>query len=352
MALPFPIPSTKPKGDTKGDEKGIPETGKKGLSLSVCIVKVLRSEPDRAFVVRDLVDRTGGNYPSVKRVLSRLSVTGKGSGPVRRVRHGIYQYAPEKEQDSLRALARSGNWKVENLTFVRMGAYPTPVSVSETQAGAPQTDTLDPTQSTPHPNIPFPWKLDTGQLVTWEDYQNGTQVIRISANGAPPISPDAVLLIIGGCKNFGMDDSWTCTSLELNVDTRKLRIDSSYSLQLIEGVILKAYQHGYNTRVEVADRRKVPVREVLELFHAIAGGIDGKETIAKVRDLEPRVERCEKSARLALSVATSVRDRQPSKKSGSGQVKKAPAPGFRTGAEIFKGKVTGGAGKQGAEGHE
>jgi hypothetical protein len=339
MALPFPIPSTKPKGDTKGDEKGIPETGKKGLSLSVCIVKVLRSEPDRAFVVRDLVDRTGGKYPSVKRVLSRLSVTGKGSGPVRRVRHGMYQYAPEKEQDSLRALARSGNWKIENLTFVSLGAHPIPVSLSKTGPEPAKGTPSDSSQTTPHPNVPYPMKLETGQLVTWEDYQNGTQVIRISANGAPPISPDHAITLIGSLKKFGMDDSWKCVSLELNVDSYRHRIDASYSLQTIEGLFLKAYQHGYNTRLEIADRRDVPIREVLELFHAIAGGMEGKATIRTVKAFETRLQKAEKDARLGLTIASGEREKRIEAQHGTKRAKVPPPSLFKTGTEIRQEQV-------------
>lgn len=322
-------------GDTEGDPLGTPKTGKKGVSLSAYVLAVFKAEPDRAFVIRDLVDRTGGKPETVKRILARLSSTGKGAGPVRRNEHGIYQYAPEKEQDNLQALTRSGNWKIENLAFVPLMVYPTPVSPirePETMQKGTPPDTRVPT-----PKAGYPITLPTGQQIAWELYENGNQMIRISANGAPPLSPDTVLLII---QQLGIDDSWKCTSLELNLDSRKHRIDSSYSLQVIEGLLLKAYQHGYNARVEVADRRKVPVREVMDLFHAIAGGIDGKEVLAKVRQMEERVTRCEKSARLALNVATSVRDGQPSSTGHGGRRAKIPAPGFRTGAEIHKGKVT------------
>jgi hypothetical protein len=114
-------PTTSPK-DMEGDEKGALKSGKRGLSLSQCIVEVLRAEPERAYVIRDLVEQTGGCYNSVKRTLLRLSSSRKGSGPVRKVGHGLYQYDPCKEQDSLQALVRSGNWKIENLTFVSLGA--------------------------------------------------------------------------------------------------------------------------------------------------------------------------------------------------------------------------------------
>lgn len=337
MPEPLPIPPTLPKGDTERDTKGIPETGKKGLSLSVCIVGVLRSEPDRPFVVRDLVDRTGGIYHSVKRILSRLASKGKGAGPVRRVKPGLYQYDPLKESDSLRALARSNNWKIENLVFVSLGAHPIPVSLSETVPEQAKGTPSDPSQTTPHPNVPYPWNLDTGQLITWEDYQNGTQVIRISANGAPPISPDHAITLIGGLKNFGMDDSWKCVSLEVNVDSYRHRIDASYSLQTIEGLFLKAYQHGYNTRLEIADRRGiVSAREVLELFHGMAGGMEGKETLRTVKAFETRLQKAEKDARLGLSIATKERDKRIEAQHGTKKAKVPPPSPFKTGTEIMQ----------------
>jgi hypothetical protein len=57
----------------------------------------------------------------------------------------------------------------------------------------------------------------------------------------------------------------------VNIDSRKLRSDASYSIQVIEGLLLKVYQHGTSVRVEVIDRRKCSIKEVLELLHGFAG---------------------------------------------------------------------------------
>ncbi|MDD4136953.1 MAG: hypothetical protein PHT99_03545, partial [Methanoregula sp.] len=298
VAIEQEAPANSEKRDNEGDTKGTPENEKKGLSLSLCIVGVLRSEPDRPFVVRDLVDRMGGSYDSVKRVLARLSSTGKSSGPVRRVRHGMYQYAPEKEQDNLQALARSGNWKIENLAFVPLMVYPTPVSLSEPLPGQAKGTPSD--TRIPIPKTGYPITLPTGHTVSWDQYENGNQIIRISANGAPPMSPDTALILID---RLGIDDTWKCVSLELNVDSYKHRIDSSYSLQTIEGLLLKAYQHGYNTRVEVADRREVSVREVLDLFHAIAGGIQNRQALREMDSLRKEIKEIRQDGRLALNIA-------------------------------------------------
>jgi len=336
-------PANSEKRDTEGDTKETPQAAKKRLSLSLCILEVLRSEPDRVFVVRDLVDRTGGNYHSVKRVLARLSSTGKGSGPVRRIRHGMYQHAPEKEHDNLQALARSGNWKIENLAFVPLMVYPTPVSLSEPLPG-PSKGTPSDTRI-PIPKTGYPITLPTGHQVSWELYENGNQVIRISANGAPPMSPDTAILLID---RLGIDDTWKCVSLELNVDSYKHRIDASYSLQAIEGLLLKAYQHGYNTRVEIADRREVPVREVLDLFHAIAGGIDGKEALRAVASLKKEIKETRQEAGLALNIARQVRDREPHCKcTGKASKKQRSTATFTTAAVLSKQSAPA-AGTQGA----
>jgi hypothetical protein len=326
------------KGDTEGDMKETPDTVKKGVSLSLRIVEALRSEPDRALVVRDLVDRTGGIPDTVKRELARLSSTGKGSGPVRRVEHGLYQYAPEKERQDLRALMRSGNWKIENLVFVSLGAQGGAVSPVREPETLTKGTLSDPTQPTSRSG--YPWTLPTGQIVTWGHYENGTETIRFSAKGSPPFSPDSVLILIDQLRKDGLNTStWNCTSLELNIDSRQIRFDASYSFQLIEGVILKAYQHGYNNaRIEIADRRTAPAREIMELFRAIAAGVEGKETAKRVNALEKQIQKIGETSKLALSLARKAQN-NPAKPSSSNIRKKGKTcengstPVFTTGAD-------------------
>jgi hypothetical protein len=85
-------------------------------------VEILKSDPSRKFLVRELIQITHAKPDAVRQAVSRLSKIGKGSGPVRKIDHGMYQYAPEKELDSLEALVQLGNWKTENLVFVTKGA--------------------------------------------------------------------------------------------------------------------------------------------------------------------------------------------------------------------------------------
>jgi len=341
------IPSITPQNDSENDTDVTRNNESKYLSLSPRIVEILQSEPNRRFLVRELIRITQAKPDAVRQVVSRLSKTGKGSGPVRKIDHGMYQYAPEKEEDSLRALARSGNWKTENLVFVTKGAQGGVLSLSNPASDPekePESDNQNSSIPVPHEYCGCPWKLETGQLVTWEDYKNGTEEIRISANGAPPLNPDAVIMILRRLRDFGMDDTWNCISVELNIDSVSQRIDHNYSLQVIEGLLLKAYQHGYVARIEIADRRKVPLLEITQLFKALAGTIDGKEAIRKAESLEARVTRNEKETQLALNIARKVRD-NPGRNPGSGSTtgtrkkqtgRKEPAPTFKTGAEIKK----------------
>jgi hypothetical protein len=132
-----------------------------------------------------------------------------------------------------------------------------------------------------------------------------------------------------------MDDTWNCVSLELNIDSIKHRLDYSYSLEIIEGLFLKAYKHGYVARLEIADRRKVSLLEVVQLFQALSGRIEGKEALRKADALEARVRWNEKDTHLALNIARKVRDSKQQTSTTTGTKKaKLPASPFRTGAEI------------------
>jgi hypothetical protein len=276
--------------------------GQKPQSLSACIVQIFKSEPNRCFLPKDLVERIKRKPGSIRQALCRLSKTGKGGGPVRRVAHGMYQYAPEKEHENLLWLMRSGNWKIENLVFVTKGACPPQQSRKEI-IESPSSACL------PKPCPGYPERLPTGQQIVWERYNNSTEVIRLSAKGAPPFSPDHVLTLIYLLKTRGFEpDKWHCASFELNIDSPKIRMDAYYSIEVIEGLLLKVYQHGYNSRIELADRRKVPLKEVMELFHLIVNGFYDREAIIKVKQLDERVRHVEKTARLAYNIAVKSRE--------------------------------------------
>lgn len=323
---------------------GMQEMPESGPPFSVRVLTVLKAEPDRTFHVRDVAEKTGGKSDTINRILSRLSKTGKGSGPVRKISHGFYKYDPVKEQGNLMDFTGSGNWKIENMVFVRMEARSIsgqgqntgsddqnkapPLDISGQETGTLRTQ---PDPRIPTPRAGYPIILPTGQQVSWEQHDNnGTDIIRISANGAPPLSPDSVLLLI---IHLGIDDTWKCVSLELNVDSHKHWINASYSLQIVKGLLLKAYQHRYCTRVEIADRREVSVREVFDLFHAIAGGIEDRQALRKTEALEARIKQNEKDTRLSLNIARQVRDREPQCKRTEQAPKKKDSPATFTTAK-------------------
>ncbi|MFA5414150.1 MAG: hypothetical protein WC295_01550 [Methanoregula sp.] len=193
-----------------------------------------------------------------------------------------------------------------------------------------------------HPGFGFPWTLITGHTITWLDYPNGTEVVRISANGAPPISEDFLIFLIDIMKDYGAlkDESWRCVSLEANIDSRHHRIDSSYSMKIIEGVIAKCYQHDYVGRLEIADRRTHGIKEIMDLFHSVSGTVDGQGLIREQQKFEKRVEEqvqmISKKSELAYQVATKERDhRLAAKRPGTGRQKTpAPASSFLTGSQL------------------
>ncbi len=290
--------------DTIGALNRHQKNDNKWMSLSAYIVAILQSEPDRPFVIKDLVDRTEGKPDTIKRILSRLSSSGKGAGPVRRLARGLYKY---EERDDLQALVKSGNWKIENLVFVSTGAHPPLKSPPETSPISHSGDTINPCIPVP---LFGPWTLDTGQVITCEGYKNGTKMLRLSAHGASPFSTEQVLTILFFLRQKGFDISdWECTSIELNIDSRRHRIDASYTYQVIRGLFIKVYQHGNFGRVELADRRSVPTHEVMKLFQALSNKLDGTEALREVSKLNKRVSKCEKDNQLALSIGRKNRDK-------------------------------------------
>lgn len=288
--------------------------------------------------------------------LSRLS-SPKNPAPVKRIGRGLYRYDPSKDSTGLTALVRSGNWKIENLTLVTKGAQGGILLLS-TGPEKP-AETGDRNMQQPTPRAGYPWHLPTGQYVSWEQYPNNTQMIRLSVNGAPPFSPDHALTLIDMLRKDGLDDSWECVSIEVNVDSRDLRVDSSISLQVLEGLLLKSYQHGPWMRVELADRRRCGLGEVLGLLTGLAGSVDAREALQQCDQLRKDFKEVDgtsraamSNSRVALSNSRKIREKvedltKPAKKS-----KEKDAPVFRTGTEIFKGKVTAGAEKQGVKNHE
>lgn len=281
--------------------------------------------------------------------LSRLS-SPKNPAPIKRAGRGFYKYAPEKDRAGLDALVRSGAWKIENLTLVTKGAQGGVLLLSSGPEKPAETGDSNTTQPTPRAG--YPWNLPTGQCVSWERYENGTEMIRLSVNGAPPFSPDHVLTLIHILRGQGLNDSWECVSIEVNVDSRDLRFDSSISLQVLEGLLLKCYQNGPWMRVELADRRRCGLGEVMALLTGLSGAVDVRDALQQCDQIRQELKEVSGTARVALSNSRKVREKVEDLTTPAIKTRAAPAPVFRTGTEIHKGKVTGGAEKQGVKAHE
>ena len=291
------------------------------------MVDVFRLNPKRVFTISDFVDMTGKSNEAVRQELSRFASNGDGAGPVKRVDHGLYQYDETREDPNILALLRNGYWRVENLRFIKKGVQGGSEIPNPPLSDAPLIDSAN----NPQPRHGFPLIMITGQKITWVEYTNGTQEIRLSANKKAPFSPDNILTHLNGFEKLGFKpEEWTCISIELNIEGRYWRVDASLSVKLIEGLLLKVYQHGRSTRIELADRRAWTVPEVISWLNAFANGFDGAEALTKVKSIEERVIRTERLAKLAYNVASKVRDGSEVKK------KQDLVPSFKRASELVE----------------
>ncbi|HUT63757.1 MAG TPA: hypothetical protein VMZ04_07350 [Anaerolineae bacterium] len=280
------------------------------VTVTNTLVDMLRAEPERKFYISDIQDTLGSSRGAVKMLLSRL-VSSKYNYPVKRVDRGFYQYDPTKEQDGLQGLLHSGDWKVENLVFVTKGVYPPLLFPAEDEQYC--FENLQSNNSHRMPKAGYPWNLPSGQIVNWELCDNGsTQIISLSANGAQPFSLDHVLTLIEILTEKGLNDTWECVSMEVNIETRKFQINKSMSLAVTKGLFLKCYQHGPYGRFEIALRHRQSVaetKEIIELFTSFSRIYDSQQAIREVNQLRKEFKEVDGIAKRALA-----HNRQTSKK--------------------------------------
>jgi hypothetical protein len=261
------------------------------VTVANTVVEMLRAEPERKFCISDIQDILGSNRGAVKMLMSRL-VLSKQNYPVKRLSRGFYQYDPTKEQEGLQALLHSGNWKVENLVFVTKGAYPPSLLPAENEQYC--LENLQSNNSRRKPKAGYPRILPSRQIVNWELCDNGsTEIISLSAKGTRPFTMDNALTILYFLELEGLNDTWKCVSIEVNIETRKLRIDKSISLGVIKGLLFKCYQHDQFGRLEIADNRGqsvVEIKEIMELYNGYVNLLDSKEAIREVKRLRKEVE--------------------------------------------------------------
>ena len=317
-------------------------TSKKGCRVTVTLtmyVDIFRENPNRKFTILDLAQHFHVTQDAVRQAMSRVI----RRGPVSRIASGLFQYDPTKEDGNLRSVLRSGNWKFENLALVTKGTRYSTLSHSEPSTEPEKNPECD-NQNTPIPApgpdcIPHPdWPgmdLPTGQKIRkWLYPKTGTEWITISAKGAPPISPDYLLFIIGSIlKDHGFDPAkWDLVSVEYLIDSEKLRYEGNHTYQAFEKEVFKGYNHGYHGRFEKADRRITPADEFIENCRILATGTLNAQAIREVRSLKREVEEIGKIARTAYSIADKERDiRIEAKRSTK---KQKPPATFTTGAAI------------------
>jgi hypothetical protein len=320
-------------------------TGKKDHSVTVTLtmyVDYFRLNPDSRFTTRDLAQQFHVKWDAVRQAMSRVI----RSGPVSRIAPGLFQYDPTKEQGNLHSVLRSGNWKFENLVLVTKGTRYSVLSRSEpaTEPGKNQEcDTENMPIPTPGPDcVPDPdWPgmdLPTGQQIRWWDYPNGTEIICISAHGAPPISPDYLLYIVGSIlKDHGFDPAkWDLVSVEYLIDSEKIRYEGNHTYQLFEKEVFKGYNHGYHGRFERASRRITPAAEFIENCRILASGTLNSQAIREVRSLKKDVDELGKIARTTFNMVCRERDKRIEAKQSTKKAKPPAASPFRTGTTIMQ----------------
>ncbi len=301
------------------------KTGSLSHGHSACITQYFMDNPDRVIRIKDVVDGTGLQNDVVRRELSRLAKSGKGSGPIMRLSQGNYRYDPTKGDGSLADLVQSGRWKTENIRICKhatKGAPPllsTSILEQTTDHESGVHDTAIAVKKGWTYRQGYPVKLPTGHQITWLHHTSGTEEIWIASNGAPPLSHDALLILLENLEKDGLDpaEEWLCTSIEWNVDSIKQEITNPCTLQVMEGLYYKAYQHGYNARIEIADRRPAPYRELEATLLHLADNHAGITALELGKELDKRVDQIERHLKRPMAGRKFIPKSSPASKAGS-----------------------------------
>jgi hypothetical protein len=295
------------------------------------VIQYLARHPKSTYSPAEIAESLSLNIELVRKILSRLSSSGKNSGPVERVMRGFYRYAPEKKPKSLLdQIIESGRVGIENLSLysknVRKGYTP---SQSDTE-DIPQTghtpdssgnEGIDPNRTQPDTDrtqsdmrVPeakkgFPWRLPTGQEVQWWQYQNGAEMIIFTSNGSYPFPVETVLLLFEQLKKKGLNDGWERTSIEWNIDSKRFSIAEPVSYQVSEAEMLKLYQHGGLARLEGVNRQTVGFPETLTALRDVYERGQGELALKELEKMKKRVELIEKDNRMNNNLVHSLSDR-------------------------------------------
>ncbi len=271
------------------------------MSESTCVIDVLEEEPDRIFTPQEIAQITGIKTNTVNKILIRMAAFGRGSGPVRKLSHGYYQYDPDKHNSLQNLLSHTGTFGIENLHFVRIPPTPSDRTTMEhLDLPAPEPDHWN----TPSPFKGYPRHLSTGQEIRREAWDNGTEHLAFISHGRP-FSPDLILYLLDQLRAEGLKaNEWVRTSIEVNVDGRNITLTpESVTLQETSGIVFKAYNHGQQARYEVADRRKVSLADSLTFLTGMADLADINKVLRQMERMEKDLKALQKQSRMALNIA-------------------------------------------------
>jgi len=325
--LPAPgleIPTSKKEETKKGTGSDKTQTKNNrviGQSGPAYVLEVYKEEPTRMIHVDEVSKKIGIKKETVNRNCSRL----KNEGKLRRIVKGFYQYDPLCEEGNLKDLARSGDWKIENASFVRLGlrsiigqpekTVPVDSNQIPKQDKIGQKQDNDKTEqdtSVPKPLPGYPRYLPTGQEIFRGTLTtNGPETILISAKGKPSISLDLALHLID---SFQLkDDEWQCTRIEVNKNSSLRRFEGSFTLTVLGALLIKAYQHypGDAARLEIANRKTISMREVTDLFNYLDAGITTTALTRQVEAMKKEVISLKKDMRYAVNTIAKLQDRIP-----------------------------------------
>ena len=326
------------KCDTKTNTRDKTVTAKSVTSLSLCVLQILESDPDRKWCPQEIAKILQANPDSVRQSLRRLSSSEKGSDLVIKIGYGLYQYSAEKNGQLSNLVSQSGRIGIENLAYVTLEArypeYQSDITEKMIETGS-KRDKL------PSMKPGYPRHLSTGQEIQWEIWGNGSERVSFVSHGNP-FSVDLILYLHEELTRDGLkSDKWKRVSVEINKDGRTMTLNPEcMTFQDTRGVLLKAYNHGQQARFEVADRTPASMKDTLSLFLNLSDNGDGKTALREVRAQGERLTRVEMLVRTAFNVGTKERDVRTKSKHEPKAAKKTPAllspssSHFQTGTEI------------------
>jgi len=252
----------------------------------VLVLRALQSTSDSEFSPTGVARLTGLSTNVVKKNLAKLLEMGL----IEKVSHGYYKI---KINTNISHVDSDIPLGIENVVILKKGFR------GGTMEGIPSPpDTLirdyctsgNGTHLTSDKRLPtsvpgYPLTLPGGQVVEWQAWENGTQMVTISSAGNPPLTPGELLILIDELKRRGVGSDWEVMRFEVNRDVHTIRLEpGTITLQGLRGELLKVYNHGGHVRVEAANRGKSTFEGFIKLIQKLASGFCGSYGEAAIRE--------------------------------------------------------------------